>query len=194
MMKLVFASANQNKVNEIQSLISDSIKILSLNDINCLEDIPETRETIEENAAQKALYVYEKYKSNCFADDTGLEIEALGGKPGVLSARYAGNTKSANDNMQKVLFEMKKMKNRKARFKTVISLIINGNELKFEGVVNGEILNEKKGDHGFGYDPIFLPDGYNKTFAEMDIDEKNKVSHRAIAVHKLVEYLKQINP
>ena len=191
-MKLVFATANQNKAKEIQSLIPASVEILSLNDINCSEEIPETQDTIEGNAAQKAFYVFEKYKHNCFADDTGLEIEGLDGKPGVLSARYAGEAKNANDNMDKVLSEMKGMINRKARFKTVISLVINGKELQFEGVVNGTILSEKRGGSGFGYDPIFLSDGSDKSFAEIELSEKNKVSHRARAVNKLVEYLKSL--
>lgn len=191
-MKLVFATANQNKAKEIQSLIPDTIEILSLNDIHCLEDIPETQATIEGNASQKAFYVYEKYHHNCFADDTGLEIEALNGEPGVLSARYAGDEKSADMNMNKVLTKMQAITNRKARFKTVISLIINGKELQFEGVVNGTILTEKRGGSGFGYDPIFLPDGSSKSFAEMELSEKNTTSHRAKAVNKLVEYLKTL--
>lgn len=191
-MKLVFATANQNKAREIQSLILDSIEILSLTDINCLEEIPETQATIEGNASQKAFYVFEKFNYNCFADDTGLEIEALNGLPGVLSARYASESKNANDNMDKILSEMKGISNRKARFKTVISLVINGKELQFEGVVNGTILNEKRGSSGFGYDPIFLPDGSTKSFAEMELSEKNKISHRARAVNKLVEYLKTL--
>ncbi len=191
-MKLVFATANQNKAKEIQLLIPNSIEILSLNDIHCQEEIPETQATIEGNASQKAFYVYEKYSQNCFADDTGLEVEALDGQPGVLSARYAGEAKNANDNMDKVLLEMKGMSNRKARFKTVISLVINGKELQFEGIVDGTILTEKRGNSGFGYDPIFLPDGSSKSFAEMDLSEKNRISHRAIAVNKLVEYLKTL--
>jgi XTP/dITP diphosphohydrolase len=191
-MKLVFATANQNKAKEIQLLIPNSIEILSLNDINCQEEIPETQTTIEGNASQKAFFVYEKYSQNCFADDTGLEVEELNGQPGVLSARYAGEAKIANDNMDKVLLEMKGMSNRKARFKTVISLIINGKELQFEGLVNGTILTEKRGNSGFGYDPIFLPDGSSKSFAEMELSEKNKISHRALAVNKLVEYLKTL--
>lgn len=191
-MKLVFATANQNKAKEIQLLIPNSIEILSLNDINCQEEIPETQATIEGNAAQKAFYVYDKYSQNCFADDTGLEIDALDGQPGVLSARYAGEAKNANNNMDKVLLEMKGIENRKARFKTVISLVISGKELQFEGVVNGAILNEKRGSSGFGYDPIFLPDGGSKSFAEMELSEKNRISHRAIAVNKLVEYLKTL--
>lgn len=191
-MKLVFATGNQNKAKEIQLLIPDSIEILSLNDINCQEEIPETQTTIEGNASQKAFYVYEKYHQNCFADDTGLEIEALNGQPGVLSARYAGEAKNAHDNMDKVLLEMKDVSNRKARFKTVISLVINGKELQFEGVVNGTILTEKRGVSGFGYDPIFLPDGSSKSFAEMELSEKNTISHRAIATNKLVTYLNSL--
>jgi XTP/dITP diphosphohydrolase len=191
-MKLVFATANQNKVNEIQQLIPDTIQLLSLNVINCSEDIPETQPTIEGNASQKAFYVYEKYHHNCFADDTGLEIEALNGRPGVMSARYAGESKNADMNMDKILAEMKGMSNRKARFKTVISLVIDGKEIQFKGIINGTVLTEKQGQKGFGYDPIFLPDGYNKSFAEMELSEKNRISHRALAVNKLVEYLQHL--
>jgi XTP/dITP diphosphohydrolase len=193
-MELVFATANQNKAKEIQSLIPSFIKIRSLNDINCLEEIPETQPTIEGNASQKAFYVFEKYKVNCFADDTGLEVEALNGKPGVLSARYAGDTKDANANMDKLLLELKGIENRKARFKTVISLVINGEEHLFEGIIDGVILEEKRGGDGFGYDPIFMPIGYQQSFAEMNLVEKNKISHRARATYKLLEYLKQIKP
>lgn len=193
-MELVFATANLNKAKEIQELIPDNIKILSLTDIHCLEEVPETQATIEGNASQKAFYVYEKYKVNCFADDTGLEIEALNGRPGVLSARYAGELKDANANMNKVLQELSGVENRRARFKTVISLVINNKEVLFEGVVNGTILHSKVGDKGFGYDPIFMPDGFSRSFAELTIEEKNLVSHRAIAVNKLVAYLKQTNP
>ncbi len=193
-MELVFATANLNKAKEIQKLIPDNIKILSLTDIHCLEEIPETQATIEGNASQKAFYVYEKYKVNCFADDTGLEIEALNGRPGVLSARYAGELKDANANMDKVLQELNGVENRRARFKTVISLVIDNKEVLFEGVVNGKILHSKVGDKGFGYDPIFMPDGFSRSFAELTIEEKNLVSHRAIAVNKLVAYLKQTNP
>jgi len=191
-MKLVFATSNENKAKEIQSLIPNVIQILSLHDIQCSEDIPETQSTIEGNASQKAFYVYEKYHQNCFADDTGLEVESLNGKPGVLSARYAGESRDANANMDKVLQELSLKENRKARFKTVISLVINGKEQQFEGVVDGVILSEKRGDSGFGYDPIFLPDGYDLSFAEMDLSTKNKISHRAKAVNKLVEYLRTI--
>lgn len=189
-MQLVFATANQNKVKEIQQLVPSTVKLLSLTDINCLEEIPEIQPTIEGNASQKAFYVFDKYAQNCFADDTGLEVEALDGQPGVFSARYAGEQKNADHNMDKILSEMKEISNRKARFKTVISLVIDGKEMQFVGIVNGIILNEKKGDKGFGYDPIFQPEGYSRSFAEMDILEKNKISHRALAVNKLVEYLK----
>ncbi|MBL7889944.1 MAG: non-canonical purine NTP diphosphatase [Bacteroidia bacterium] len=193
-MELVFATANQNKAKEIQNLIPDTIKVLSLQDINCTEEIPETQATIEGNASQKAFYVHEKYNVNCFADDTGLEIEALDRRPGVLSARYAGDAKDANANMDKVLAELSGVENRKARFKTVISLVIDNKEVLFEGIVNGRILHNKIGEKGFGYDPIFVPDGYDRTFAELSIEEKNLVSHRAIAVNKLITYLKQTNP
>ena len=168
---------------------SDGKMNLSLKDIGCAEDIPETNPTLEGNASQKAFYVYDKYGYNCFADDTGLEIEALNGEPGVYSARYAGEEKSAEANMQKVLGNMKEINQRKARFRTVISLVIDGKEEQMEGIVDGHILEEKKGDEGFGYDPIFQPDGYDQSFAEMELTEKNKISHRGRAVQKLVAYL-----
>ena len=191
-MKLVFATNNQNKVNEIQRIVPPEISMLSLKDINCSEEIPETQNTIEGNAAQKSRYVFEHYQVNCFADDTGLEIEALNGEPGVLSARYAGEAKSSEDNMNKVLTALKGNSNRKARFKTVISLIIDGKEIQFEGIVDGVITESKSGVDGFGYDPIFMPDGYAITFAEMSMEDKNKISHRALAVNKLVEYLNKV--
>lgn len=192
-MQLVFATANKNKVSEIQQLIPQTVKLLSLTEIGCFEEIPETKPTIEENASQKAFYVYDTYHYNCFADDTGLEIEALNGRPGVLSARYAGEDKNAEDNMNKILAEMQAISNRKARFKTVVSLVIEGKELQFEGIVNGSILTEKRGTKGFGYDPIFVPDiAQGRSFAEMELFEKNKISHRAVAVNKLVEYLKKL--
>ncbi|MCE3278809.1 MAG: deoxyribonucleotide triphosphate pyrophosphatase [Bacteroidetes bacterium] len=191
-MNIVFASGNISKIKEINHLLDNKFNLLGLQDIGCSEEIPETQPTIEGNASQKALYVYEKYHHNCFADDTGLEIEVLGGRPGVLSARYAGESKDANANMDKILSEMRGLTNRRARFKTVISLIIDGKEKHFEGVVDGIILSAKQGTQGFGYDPIFKPDGYTRSFAEMDISEKNKISHRAIAVSKLVEYLKTL--
>ena len=188
-MKLVFATNNRHKLNEIQNIVGDSIELLSLTDINCTEEIPETEPTLEGNASQKAFYVFDKYGYNCFADDTGLEIEALNGEPGVYSARYAGEEKNAEANMKKVLDKLGEIKNRKARFRTVISLVIDGHEELFEGKVDGQILEEKCGEEGFGYDPIFQPDGYEQSFAEMDLTNKNKISHRARAVQKLVEFL-----
>lgn len=191
-MKLVFATNNSHKLQEIQHLLGDSIELLCLNDINCTDDIPENQETLEGNAAEKSFYIYTKYGFNCFADDTGLEIEALNGEPGVYSARYAGAERSADLNMDLVLSKMAKIKNRKARFRTVISLVIDGREIQFEGVVTGQILEEKRGKTGFGYDPIFLPDESHLSFAEMSMGEKNKISHRGRAVMKLVEYLTQL--
>lgn len=191
-MQLVFATANQNKIKEIQLLIPETIKLLSLPDIGCFEEIPETQPTIQENASQKSFYVFNNYKYNCFADDTGLEIEALDNRPGVLSARYAGEDKDADANMDKVLKELNGKVNRAARFKTVISLVLDGNEVQFEGIVKGIILKGRRGNNGFGYDPVFQPDGYNQSFAEMDLTEKNKISHRALAVNKLVEYLNSL--
>ena len=189
MMKLVFATNNRHKLQEITHLLGNSIELLSLNDINCDEEIPENQETIEGNAAEKSFYIWNKYGLNCFADDTGLEIDALNGEPGVYSARYAGEEKSAEKNMNLVLQKLAEIKNRKARFKTVISLVIDGHEIQFEGIVNGQILSEKRGKTGFGYDPIFQPEESNLSFAEMTIEEKGKISHRGRAVQKLVEYL-----
>ena len=191
-MDLVFATNNQHKLFEITTILNDSFKILSLKDINCNDEIPETGDTLEANASQKAWHIYEKYRINCFADDTGLEIDALNNAPGVYSARYAGEERSAGKNMGKVLQELKGQKDRKAQFRTVISLIIDGKEILFEGVVKGSIIEDERGKKGFGYDPIFVPDGYLKTFAEMDITIKNKISHRANAVNKLSAYLKTL--
>lgn len=191
-MKLVFATNNQHKLQEIKKLLDNSIELLSLNDINCTDEIPENQETLEGNAAEKAFYIFNKYGLNCFADDTGLEIEALGEEPGVYSARYAGEERSSEENMNLVLENLDKIKNRKARFRTVISLVINGRETQFEGVVNGHILEEKRGKTGFGYDPIFQPDESHLSFAEMSMEEKNRISHRGRAVQKLVAYLIQI--
>lgn len=188
-MKLVFATNNPHKLQEIKHLLGDLIELLNLKDINCDEDIPENQETIEGNAAEKSFYIWNKYGLNCFADDTGLEIEALSGEPGVYSARYAGEEKSPEKNMDLVLQKLSEIKNRKARFKTVISLVIDGREVQFEGIVNGRILEEKRGKTGFGYDPIFLPEESHLSFAEMPMDEKNKISHRGQAVQKLVDYL-----
>ncbi|WP_396152524.1 non-canonical purine NTP diphosphatase [Flavobacterium sp.] len=188
-MQFVFASNNPNKIKEIQLLLPKEITILSLKDIDCLEEIPETATTIEGNAILKANYVTKKYGYSCFADDTGLEVEALNGEPGVYSARYAGEQKNADDNMNKLLTNLADKENRKAQFKTVICLNLNGNQHVFEGIIKGEIINGKRGSEGFGYDPIFIPYGYDKTFAEMPIAEKSKISHRGLAVEKLVAFL-----
>jgi len=191
-MELVFATNNMHKLAELQAILGERIKLLSLNDIGCFDEIPEEQETLEGNAGQKAFYVFNKFGYNCFADDTGLEIDALNGEPGVYSARYAGDEKSAEANMDKVLAGLFKIKNRNARFRTVISLVIDGNEKQFEGVVDGEILTEKRGKSGFGYDPIFQPAGFLQTFAEMNLTDKNKISHRGRAVEKLILYLKHL--
>ena len=189
-MQLVFASNNKNKIKEIQLLLPKTIQILSMEDINCFEDIPETADTIEGNAILKANYVSQKFGYNCFADDTGLEVEALNNEPGVYSARYAGEQKDANDNMDKLLLNLKDKTNRSAQFKTVIALNLNGKQTFFNGIIKGKITEEKIGTNGFGYDPIFVADGYEKTFAELTIEEKSKISHRGLAVKQLVEFLK----
>jgi XTP/dITP diphosphohydrolase len=191
-MNLIFATHNNNKAIEIQELIGDKFAILSLQDINCLEEIPEEQDTILGNAQQKAQYVFEKYQQNVFADDTGLEIEALNGAPGVFSARFAGEEKNPEKNMDKVLQLLDNETNRNAQFKTVIALILDKKEYFFEGIVQGTIIEEKRGNLGFGYDPIFVPNGYNKTFAEMTLAEKSEISHRAIAVNKMIEFLTQL--
>jgi XTP/dITP diphosphohydrolase len=192
-MKLVFASNNKNKIQEIQVLVPKNIQIVSLEDIGCTEDIPETADTIEGNAILKANYVTEKYGYNCFADDTGLEVDALNGAPGVYSARYAGEQKDANDNMDKLLSELKDKTNRKANFKTVIALNLNGNQNLFTGIINGKIIEEKIGTNGFGYDPIFVAEGFDKTFAELTMEEKSTISHRGIAVKELILFLQKQN-
>lgn len=190
MKKLVFATNNAHKLEEIRAILGDKVEILSLNDIDCHADIPETADTLQGNAALKAQYIYENYGLDCFADDTGLEVEALNGAPGIYSARYAGGEGHDSEaNMKKLLSEMQDKDNRRARFRTVICLIEGGKEHFFEGIVNGSIIRERKGGAGFGYDPVFMPDGYSETFAEMGNDEKNKISHRARAVQKLCEYL-----
>jgi len=191
-MKLVFATNNLHKLEEVRKILGNDFDVLSLKDINCYDEIPETEDTIEGNAAQKSYYIYKKYNMNCFADDTGLEIEALNGEPGVYSARYAGENCSFEDNMNKVLEKMKNQENRNAVFKTVISLIINGKEHQFKGIVKGKITVEKKGASGFGYDPVFLPDGYTETFAELSSEDKNKISHRGIASRELSSFLKSL--
>lgn len=191
-LSIVFATANQNKVLEVLALLDDGINIVSLKDIGCEEDIPETRPTIEGNALQKAQYVIENYQVNCFAEDTGLEIEALNGEPGIFSARYAGEQRDSEDNMALVLKKLKGQNNRKAQFKTVIALIIDGKETLFEGIAKGHIAEAKSGGKGFGYDPIFIPEGYDISFAEMAADEKNKISHRGKAVRLLFNHLNEL--
>ncbi|MCR4965238.1 MAG: non-canonical purine NTP diphosphatase [Bacteroidales bacterium] len=188
-MKIVFATHNQHKKEEAAAILGSQWELLALPDIGCLTEIPETADTLMGNAIQKAQYVFQHYHTNCFADDTGLEIEALGGRPGVYSARYAGEGCSYNDNVQKVLREMQGLTNRKACFKTVVTLILDGREYYFEGRVDGQMLTEPRGTAGFGYDPIFLPDGYDQSFAEMDASLKNSISHRGRAMRKLVEFL-----
>lgn len=192
-MKLVFASNNKNKIQEIQALVPNTFQILSLEEIGCTEDIPETADTIEGNAILKANYVTEKYGYDCFADDTGLEVEALNGAPGVYSARYAGEQKDANDNMDKLLSELKDKSNRNANFKTVIALNLNGNQNLFTGIINGKIIEKKIGTNGFGYDPIFVAEGFDKTFAELTMEEKSTISHRGIAVNELILFLQKQN-
>ena len=191
-MKLVFATNNQHKLEEVSAILDNSIELLSLKDINCNTYIPETADTLEGNALLKAQYIYNNFGINCFADDTGLEVEALNNEPGVYSARYAGENKNPEANMFKVLDNLREKENRKARFRTVIALILNGKEYLFEGIINGKITNSKQGSAGFGYDPIFMPEGYNETFAELGNNIKNKMSHRALAINKLYDFLKTI--
>jgi non-canonical purine NTP pyrophosphatase (RdgB/HAM1 family) len=191
-MKIVFATNNMNKLTEVRKILGNKFEVLSLEDIGCHDDIPEKGQTLEDNALLKAQYVYKKYKVDCFADDTGLEVDALGGAPGVYSARYAGGAGHDSEaNMKKLLADLGNNNNRKARFRTIIALIIDGRVRTFEGIVNGEIIREKRGGEGFGYDPIFQPEGYDKTFAELGTGIKNQISHRARAVEKLAEYLKR---
>jgi len=191
-MQLVFATNNKNKIKEVQALIPDHIKLLSLEDIGCLEEVPETQNTIEGNAMQKAEYIKERYGYDCFADDTGLEVAALNGEPGVYSARYAGAQRDANDNMNKLLMNLDNKDNRKAQFKTVVALHLNNTLQTFTGICEGEIATVKQGDKGFGYDPIFSPLGYTQTFAEMELEIKNKIGHRGKAVAQLVSYLNSL--
>ncbi len=189
-MKIVFATNNKHKLEEIKDILGKDFEIVSLAEIGCHEDIPETGLTLEENARQKSTYIVEHYNHDCFADDTGLEVDALNGEPGVHSARYAeGTDHDSEANMRKLLSKMANVKDRTARFRTVISLIINGVEHQFEGRVEGRIATEKHGTEGFGYDPIFIPEGYDKSFAELGEEVKNQISHRARAVKKLAEYL-----
>lgn len=193
MKTLVFATNNKHKLDEVRKITSGLVNIVSLEDIDCHDDIPETSDTLEGNALQKAEYIKEHYGFDCFADDTGLEVEALNNAPGVYSARYAGPGHDSEANMNKLLEEMNNIENRKARFRTVIALLLNGKQYVFEGIVNGEITKEKRGTTGFGYDPIFIPDNYTQTFAEMGNDIKNTISHRAEAVKKLNSFLSTLS-
>ena len=191
-MKLVFATNNLHKLKEVQEMLSNSIEVLSLKDIGCFEDIEETEITLEGNAKLKADYITKKYGFDCFADDTGLEVVALDGKPGVYSARYAGAHGNAEKNMEKLLFELQNKSSRKAKFRTIIALNLSNKQYLFEGICNGEILNEKTGVKGFGYDPIFKPSNASCSFAEMNSEEKNIISHRGIAIQKLVQFLNSL--
>ena len=190
-MKLVFATNNRHKLDEVRAIVGDRVEVLSLNDIECHDEIPETADTLQGNALIKARYIYDKYGLNCFADDTGLEVEALSGEPGVYSARYAGEECSSEANMQKLLHNLTGKSNRNAQFRTVIALIINGEEKLFNGIVKGSITEEKRGDSGFGYDPIFIPEGFSESFAQMSSEQKNSISHRYRATEQLSNYLKE---
>lgn len=192
-MKLVFATNNLNKLAEVQKMLPKSIELLSLKDINCFEEIPETATTLEGNAKIKANHILENYQYNCFADDTGLEVDALNGNPGVYSARYAGEPVNIENNILKLLNELKTTDNRKARFKTSICLNLNGNQFLFDGICKGEILRSKQGEKGFGYDPIFKPEGSKLSFAEMSSEEKKKISHRGLAITKLITFLSKLS-
>lgn len=189
-LKLVFATNNKNKLKEVQAMLTN-FEIVSLADINCFDDIPETADTLEGNAILKANYITEKFGLNCFADDTGLEVEALNNAPGVYSARYAGKNNNAEANMNKLLSELGETKNRNAQFRTAISLNIEGKQFVFEGICKGQILTKKQGDSGFGYDPLFMPEGFKKSFAEMNMVEKGAISHRGKAIQKLVTFLNE---
>ena len=190
-MKLVFATNNRHKLDEVRAIVGNNIDILSLNDIDCHDDIPETADTLQGNALIKARYIYEKYGMDCFADDTGLEVDALGGEPGVYSARYAGDDCNSEANMLKLLQNLTGKNDRKAQFRTVIALIINGEEKLFNGIVKGTITEEKMGNSGFGYDPIFIPEGYSESFAQMSSEMKNSISHRYRATEQLSIFLKE---
>lgn len=191
--KLVFATNNLNKLKEARAILQDKVEVVSLADINCHDDIPETAQTLEGNALIKAKYVFDHFHLDCFSDDTGLEIDALNGEPGVYSARYAGVDKDSEANMKKVLDKLNGISNRKAHFRTVIALIIDGKEYSFDGIIKGEITTEKNGTSGFGYDPIFRPSQSKYTFAEMPAEEKNHISHRALALQKLNDFIKTYN-
>jgi XTP/dITP diphosphohydrolase len=189
--RFCFASNNAHKLEEIRDILGTTVNILSLEDVGCIEELPETQPTLEGNSLQKAEFVFNNYHVACFADDTGLEVEALNGEPGVYSARYAGEHKNSDDNIELLLNKLLSISNRKARFRTVVTLVgLNNKPVTFEGIVNGTIIAERRGTSGFGYDPIFIPEGYNKTFAEMTLQEKSTLSHRAMAIKKLETYLK----
>lgn len=190
-MKLVFATNNAHKLEEIREMLGKKYEIISLKELGCHDNIPETQDTLEGNALQKARYIHKKYGVNCFADDTGLEIKALNNAPGVYSARYAGDAHDSETNMEKVLRQMKGISQREARFRTVITLILNNRIHSFEGIIEGEILSSKQGESGFGYDPIFRPKGHSLSFAEMSLADKNKISHRGQAIQKLVKFLQE---
>lgn len=190
-MKLVFATHNHNKAREIQSIMPEGIEVITLDEIQCNEDIPETEKTLEGNAKLKAQYIVDQFNMNCFADDTGLEIEALNGEPGVYSARYAGEARNSDDNMNLVLEKLRDVQNRNAQFRTAIALYWDGEMHLFEGIVKGRIIEEKRGNDGFGYDPIFEPESTGKTFAEMSLAEKSKISHRARAFNKMIDFIKK---
>lgn len=194
MHQLVFATNNEHKLRELGEILKDEFKLLSLSDINCLDEIPETGDTLEANASQKSFYIWDRYHADCFSDDSGLEVAALNNEPGVFSARYAGEARNSEANMDKVLAKLEGVTNRKACFRCVISLVINGREFLFEGRVEGEILHERRGNGGFGYDPVFCPEGYRESFAELDADLKNSMSHRGRAVQKLVRFLQEEYP
>lgn len=190
-MELIFATNNRHKLEEVQAILGDTFRLLTPADCGITEDIPEEQPTLEGNALQKARYIHDRTGKNCFADDTGLEVEALNGEPGVYSARYAGESKDSGDNMDLLLKNLQGQSNRKARFRTAIALILNDEEHLFEGIVDGAIRQTKSGTEGFGYDPIFQPDGYDVTFAEMDLPAKNAISHRGRAIRKLTAFLKE---
>jgi XTP/dITP diphosphohydrolase len=192
-MKLVFATNNLHKLKEVQEMLPSSIEVLSLKDIHCFDEVDETETTLEGNARLKADYITHKFDHNCFADDTGLEVASLDGRPGVYSARFAGEPANAENNMQKLMSELAHETNREAQFKTAICLNLEGKQYFFEGICKGEILKEKQGEKGFGYDPIFKPNGFKNSFAEMTSDEKNKISHRGLAIYKLIDFLKKYN-
>lgn len=189
--KLVFATNNVHKLKEVQAILGNAFQLLSLHDIEFIAEIPEDYETLEENAMQKARYVFSRTGYSCFADDTGLEVEALNGEPGVYSARYAGEDKKSTENIKKLLMKLNGVENRNARFRTVIALTLSGKDYLFEGTVNGKIIDSPNGFDGFGYDPVFIPDGYNQTFAQMPLELKNSISHRGMAISKLVDFLKK---